>query len=178
VAGAAQWGILCRCETVDGRCSGEMPGGSINSPDQKSGAEKGFMSKILLAVSEQWTPDKRLDSLGQWANRLDAPIIAVHVVVGLSENANEQSPGERALKDVVGQLKKTNPRVESLLLFANDLVDGLFQAATEHDATMIVLGLSRQGVLERLIEGNIQRAILNNSRLPILALPPDWNGII
>jgi len=136
------------------------------------------MSKILLAVSEQWTPDKRLDSLGQWANRLDAPIIAVHVVVGLSENANEQSPGERALKDVVGQLKKTNPRVESLLLFANDLVDGLFQAATEHDATMIVLGLSRQGVLERLIEGNIQRAILNNSRLPILALPPDWNGII
>ncbi len=43
---------------------------------------------------------------------------------------------------------------------------------------MIVLGLSRQGVLERLIEGNIQRAILNNSRLPILALPPDWNGII
>ncbi len=85
------------------------------------------MSKILLAVSEQWTPDRRLDALGQWANRLDAPIIAVHVVVGLSENANEQSPGERALKDVVAQLKKTNPRVESLLLFANDLVDGLFR---------------------------------------------------
>ncbi len=136
------------------------------------------MSKILLAVSEQWTGDKRLDALGQWANRLDAPIIAVHVVVGLSDNTHEESPGERALKDVVTQLKKTNPRVESLLLFANDLVDGLFQAATEHQATMIVLGLSRQGVLERLIEGNVQRAVLNNSRLPILALPPDWDGII
>jgi K+-sensing histidine kinase KdpD len=136
------------------------------------------MSKILLAVSEQWTGDQRLDSLGQWANRLDAPIIAVHVVVGLSDNTREESPGERALKNVVTQLKKTNPRVESLLLFANDLVDGLFQAATEHQATMIVLGLSRQGVLERLIEGNVQRAVLNNSRLPILALPPDWDGII
>lgn len=136
------------------------------------------MSKILLAVSEQWTGDKRLDALGQWANRLDAPIIAVHVVVGLSETSKEESPGERALKAVVAQLKRTNPRVESLLLFANDLVDGLFQAATEHDATMIILGLSRQGVLERLIEGNIQRSILNHSRLPILALPPEWNGII
>ncbi len=136
------------------------------------------MSKILLAVSEQWTGDKRLDALGQWANRLDAPIIAVHVVVGLSESTGEESPGERALKDVVAQLKKTNPRVESLLLFANDLADGIFRAATEHEATMIVLGLSRQGVLERLIEGNIQRTILNNSRMPILALPPDWNGVI
>lgn len=136
------------------------------------------MSKILLAVSEQWTGDKRLDALGQWANRLDAPIIAVHVVVGLSESTSEESPGERALKDVVAQLKKTNPRVESLLLFANDLADGIFRAAAEHEATMIVLGLSRQGVLERLIEGNIQRTILNNSRMPILALPPDWNGAI
>ncbi|MGC9259951.1 MAG: universal stress protein [Phycisphaerae bacterium] len=136
------------------------------------------MSKILLAVSEQWSGDKRLDTLGQWANRFDAPIIAVHVVVGLSENTKEESPGERALKSVVGQLKKTNPRVESLLLFANDLADGIFQAANEHGATMIVMGLSRQGVLERLIEGNIQRVILNKSQLPILALPADWNGII
>jgi K+-sensing histidine kinase KdpD len=143
-----------------------------------SDTDKEYMSKILLAVSEQWSGDKRLDALGQWANRLDAPIIAVHVAVGLSENTREESPGERALKDVVAQLKKTNPRVESLLLFANDLADGIFQAANEHGATMIVMGLSRQGVLERLIEGNIQRVILNKSHLPILALPADWNGII
>ncbi len=136
------------------------------------------MSKILLAVSEQWMVDKRIDALGRWANRLDAPVLVVHVVVGLSETSRQETPGERALKLISEQLKKTTPRVESLLLFSNDLVDALLKTAQEHQVTMIVLGLSRQGMLERLIEGNLPRAILNISHLPVLALPPEWDGTI
>ncbi|HTV48788.1 MAG TPA: universal stress protein [Phycisphaerae bacterium] len=136
------------------------------------------MSKILLAVSEQWTVDKRIDALGQWANRLDAPILVVHVVAGMAENEGQESSGEQTLKQVTARLRQSTPRVESLLLFANDLVDALLKTAQEHQITMIVLGLSRQGVIERLIEGNVQRAVLNSSRLPVLALPPDWDGTI
>ena len=83
------------------------------------------MSKILLAVSDQWTVDRRIDALGRWANRLDAPILAAHVVVGLSETSHPETPGERTLKLICEQLKKTTPRVESLLLFSNDLVNAL-----------------------------------------------------
>jgi nucleotide-binding universal stress UspA family protein len=136
------------------------------------------MSKILLAVSELWTVDKRIDALGQWANRLDAPILVVHIVAGMTETEGQETPGEHALKEVTARLKKSTPRVESLLLFANDLVDALLKTAEEHQITMIVLGLSRQGVIERLIEGNVQRAVLNSSRLPVLALPSDWDGTI
>ncbi len=136
------------------------------------------MSKILLAVSEQWTVDKRIDALGRWANRLDAPILVVHVVVGLAETSRPETPGERALKLITEQLKKSTPRVESLLLFSNELVNALLKTAQEHQATMIVLGLSRQGVLERLIEGNLPRTILNTSTIPILALPPEWDGTL
>ncbi len=137
------------------------------------------MSKILLAVSDQWVVDKRIDALGQWANRLDAPILAVHVVVGAGgETSNEESLGERTLRQVTAQLKKNTPRVESLLLFANDLVAALLKTAQEHQATLLVVGLSRPGVLERLIEGNVVRAILHGSPLPVLALPPDWDGAI
>ena len=138
----------------------------------------GKMSKILLAVSEQWTVDRRIDALGRWANRLDAPILAVHVVVGLSETSHPETAGETALKLISEQLRKTTPRVESLLLFSNDLVNALLKTAQEHQATMIVLGLSRQGMLERLIEGNLPRSILNTSHLPVLALPPKWDGTI
>lgn len=137
------------------------------------------MSKILLAVSEQWNVDKSIDALGRWANRLDAPILIVHVVVGVAGDApNEASPGEQALREIAARLKKSTPRVESLLLFANDLVDALLKTAHEHGATIIVIGLSRPGVIERLIEGNIARSLLNTSRLPVLALPPNWDGTI
>ncbi len=136
------------------------------------------MSKILLAVSDQWTVDRRIDALGRWANRLDAPILAAHVVVGLSETSHPETPGERTLKLICEQLKKNTPRVESLLLFSNDLVNALLKTAQEHQVTMIVLGLSRQGMLERLIEGNVPRSILNTSHLPVLALPPEWDGTI
>ncbi len=137
------------------------------------------MSKILLAVSEQWNVDKSIDALGRWANRLDAPILIVHVVVGVTgDTPNDASPGEQALREIAARLKKSTPRVESLLLFANDLVDALLKTAHEHGATIIVIGLSRPGVIERLIEGNIARSLLNTSRLPVLALPPNWDGTI
>ncbi|HMD54650.1 MAG TPA: universal stress protein [Phycisphaerae bacterium] len=136
------------------------------------------MSKLLLAVSEQWTVDERIDALGLWANRLDAPILVVHVVADMTEAEGQELPGEQTLKQVTARLKKSTPRVESLLLFSNDLVDALLKTAEEHQVTMLVLGLSRQGVIERLIEGNVQRAVLNSSRLPVLALPSDWDGTI
>ncbi len=134
------------------------------------------MSKILLAISDQWVVDSRIDAIGRWAIKLDAPILAVHVESGSGEGPLQGTSGEKALREITQRLKEITPQVESLLLFANDVVDGLLKTAEEHQVTMIVLGLSRQGVLERLIEGNVQRAILNASRWPVLALPPDWGG--
>ena len=134
------------------------------------------MSKILLAISDQWVVDERIDAIGRWAIKLDAPILAVHVESGSGEGPQQGTSGEKTLREITQRLKEITPQVESLLLFANDVVDGLLKTAEEHQVTMIVLGLSRQGVLERLIEGNVQRAILNASRWPVLALPPDWGG--
>jgi nucleotide-binding universal stress UspA family protein len=134
------------------------------------------MSKILLAISEQWVVDQRIDAIGRWAQKLDAPILVVHVESGSGEQPRQGTPGEKTLRDITQRLKEISPQVELLLLFANDVVDGLLKTAEEHQVTMIILGLSRQGVLERLIEGNVQRAILNASRWPVLALPADWSG--
>ncbi|NNM85186.1 MAG: universal stress protein [Phycisphaerales bacterium] len=134
------------------------------------------MSKLLLAVSDQWVVDYRLDALAAWAARMDCPILAVHVVLGSDEQAGPQTTGEKTLKQIGARLKQTTERVETLLLFASDVVDALIKTAEEYDITMIVVGLSRQGVLERLIEGNIQRDLLNASRWPILALPVEWDG--
>lgn len=134
------------------------------------------MSKILLAISDQWVVDERIDAIGRWALKLEASVLVVHVQSVSGEGPRQESPGEKTLREITQRLKEITPQVEPLLLFASDVVDGLLKTAEEHQVTMIMLGLSRQGVLERLIEGNVQRAILNASRRPVLALPPNWDG--
>ncbi len=134
------------------------------------------MSKILLAISDQWVVDERIAAIGRWALKLEASILVVHVESGSGEGHQQGTSGEKTLREITQKLKEITPQVESLLLFANDVVGGLLKTAEDHQVTIIMLGLSRQGVLERLIEGNVQRAILNASRWPVLALPPVWDG--
>lgn len=134
------------------------------------------MSKILLAISDEWLVDGRIDAIANWAAKLDAHLLAVHVALGTGESSSQETPGEKVLRDISTRLKVVTPRVESLLLFADNVVDAILKTAKEHKATMIVLGLSRPGMLERLIEGNVQQAILKASRWPVMALPPNWDG--
>jgi nucleotide-binding universal stress UspA family protein len=135
------------------------------------------MSKILLAVSDRWIPDARVDALADFALKLGRTILAVHVAYG-AEGAAEETPGERVLEKIAAQLRGKGAKVESLLLFGDDLGQALLKTAEEHRASMIVLGLSSKGMLTRLIEGNVAQEIIRGTRTPILLLPPDWSGAI
>ncbi len=136
------------------------------------------MSKILLAISDQWVVDPRTDALAEWARRLDADILAVHVIFGGDESATAKHPGEKILEELDVKLKAAGARVETLVLFANDIVSALLRVPEERHATVIVLGLANKGMLARLIEGNIPQAIINATRVPVLCLPPDWDGVL
>jgi nucleotide-binding universal stress UspA family protein len=132
------------------------------------------MSKILLAVSDRWVPDARVDAIGDFASRLGRSIIAVHVAYGTEGSGADVIPGERILEQVATQLQAKNVKIETLLLFSDDLGEAILKTAEEHHASTIVLGLSSKGMLTRLIEGNVAQQIIRGSRIPILLLPPDW----
>jgi nucleotide-binding universal stress UspA family protein len=142
------------------------------------------MSKILLAVSERWVPDARVEAIAQYAHRLEAPILAVHVVYGTDviygrdSNTGETSPGERVLTLIAEQLKTVGIKADTLLLFSDDAADAIAKTAVEHQCTQVILGLATKGMLARLIEGNVAQEIIKSTRLPVLLLPPDWKGVI
>lgn len=136
------------------------------------------MSKILLAVSERWVPDARVDAIADYARRLGAGVLAVHVVYGSEGHATDVSPGERILTQVAGQLKARDVKAETLLLFSDDAADAIVKTATEHACSLVLLGLSSKGMLARLIEGNVAQEIIKSTRIPVLLLPPDWKGAI
>jgi nucleotide-binding universal stress UspA family protein len=134
------------------------------------------MSRILLAVSDRWVPDSRVDAIADFAQRLARPILAVHVAYGSDGSGADVSPGERVLEKVATQLRMKGAKVDSLLLFSDNLGAAILKTAEEHRASLIMLGLSSKGMLTRLIEGNVAQEIVRGTRIPVLMLPPDWVG--
>jgi nucleotide-binding universal stress UspA family protein len=133
------------------------------------------MSRILLAVSDRWVPDSRVDAIADFAQRLGRPVLAVHVAYG-ADGGGEVSEGEKVLEKVSNQLRGKGAKVDSLLLFSDDLGAAILKTAEEQRATLILLGLSSKGMLTRLIEGNVAQEIVRGTRIPVLLLPPDWVG--
>jgi nucleotide-binding universal stress UspA family protein len=136
------------------------------------------MGKILLAVSDRWVPDHRVDAIADFAQRLSHPILAMYVAYGTEQTGVGVTPGERVLEQIAAQLRAKGPKVETLLLFSDDLGQAILKTAEEQKTTMIVLGLSSKGMLTRLIEGNVSQTIIKGARMPVLLLPADWTGPI
>ena len=132
------------------------------------------MSKLLLAVSDRWVPDARVDVIGDFVQRLGGSVLAVHVAYGSEANGAGVQPGERLIDRIAQQLRSKNVKTETLFLFSDNIGAAILKTAEEHRATVIVLGLSDKGVLTRLIEGNISQEVIRGARIPILLLPPDW----
>ncbi len=136
------------------------------------------MSKILLAISDRWVPDARVDAIADFAQRMDSNILVVHVVYGSEGSGAEVSPGERILDQIAGRLRTKGAKVETLLLFSDDIANATVKTAGEHGCTMIVLGLASKGMLARLIEGNVVHEVIRSTKTPVLLLPVDWHGEI
>ncbi|MCL2649278.1 MAG: universal stress protein [Phycisphaerales bacterium] len=141
------------------------------------------MGKILLAVSDRWVPDSRVDAIADFAARLGHSILAMHVAFGTSQTADSPLPGERVLQQIAARLRTKGEgggqaKVETQMMFSDDLGDAILKTADEQKVTLIILGLSSKGMLTRLIEGNVAQAIVKGARMPVLLLPSDWTGPI
>lgn len=136
------------------------------------------MSKIVLAISGRWVADGRLGSIAAFAQRLDKSILAVHVAYGSDNSAAEMTEGEKVLGELATALREKGATVETQFLFADDVAAAIIKLVEEHDATMIMAGLSTKGMLTRLIEGNVVQEIIRTTSVPLLLLPPEWDGEI
>jgi nucleotide-binding universal stress UspA family protein len=132
------------------------------------------MSKVLLAVSERWVPDARVEAIGDFVQRLGGSVLAVHVAYGSEASGAGVQPGEKLLEQIAKPLRDKGVKIETLFLFSDDVGAAILKTAEEHGASMVVLGLSSKGVLTRLIEGNLTQEVIKGARVPVLLLPADW----
>ena len=90
----------------------------------------------------------------------------------------EQADGEAAIRLLSDRLQSANVPVQTLLMFSDDIARAIINTALERQITLIVLGLTGKNVFARLLAGNVPVELIKNTRIPVLLMPPDWNGKI
>jgi nucleotide-binding universal stress UspA family protein len=109
---------------------------------------------------------------------MGAEVLVVHVSrpSGGQTREQEQADGEAAVRLLSDRLNERNIPVQTLLMFSDDIARAILNTALERDVTLIALGLTGKNVFARLLAGNVPVELIKNTRIPVLLLPPDWNG--
>jgi nucleotide-binding universal stress UspA family protein len=138
------------------------------------------MSRILIAVSSPWAAQKVVDPVADLAHRLAAEVLVVHVSrpSGGQMREQEQQDGESSIALLRQALTDKGIVVQTLLMFSEDIARAILNVADERDVSLIVLGLTGKNVFARLLAGNVPVELIKNTKIPVLLLPPDWNGTI
>jgi nucleotide-binding universal stress UspA family protein len=138
------------------------------------------MSRILIAVSSPWAAQKVVDPVGDLAKRLGAEVLVVHVSrpSGGQMREQEQADGESSIGVLRQALADKGLSVQTLLMFSEDIARAILNVAAERECTLIVLGMTGKNIFARLLAGNVPVELIKNTRIPVLLLPPDWNGTL
>jgi len=138
------------------------------------------MSRILVAISSLWAAEKAAEPLADLAKRLSAEVLVVHVSrpSGGQMHEQEQAEGEQAINLLKDKLGQRDVAAQTLLLFSDDIARAILNTSVERQASMIVLGLTGKNIFARLLAGNVPVELIKNTRIPVLLLPPEWNGTI
>src|SRR6185295_18551507 len=138
------------------------------------------MSRILVAVSSPWASQRVVDTVGDLARRIGAEVLVAHVSrpSGGEMREQEQADGEAAVRLLSEKLSEKGITVQTLLMFSDDIARAVINTAMERENTLIVLGLTGKNIFARLLAGNVPVELIRNTKIPVLLLPPDWNGTI
>lgn len=107
--------------------------------------------------------------------------VAVHVIEkagGAPDKASVEQLEERAadIFDVVEELaSNAGVTVETDLRYATDVVDGVFDAAADHDASAVVYTPRDGSRWLDILTGDVSRNIVKRADRPVVALPDETN---
>jgi nucleotide-binding universal stress UspA family protein len=134
------------------------------------------MNKILVAVSSALAAERLIGPVGDFAKRLGAEVLVIHVSRPSGGQAREQdeAEGEKAVRALQDGIVSRGVSVQTLLMFSDDIAQAILNTAQEQEATLICLGLTGKNVFARLLAGNVPVELIRNTKIPVLLFPPDY----
>lgn len=152
--------------------------------------------KILVAVDLHDTSDAILNHAGMLAKALDARLILLHVtdirpeLTGydiVSDESFGNFPDPQLIRDSIADRfreehlkiqKLSEPLREQGVNCTAQLMHGManhaqciLDQAAKHEASMIVIGTHRKGVVARLLLGSTSAGVLQQATMPVVLVP-------
>lgn len=137
------------------------------------------VSRILVAVSSTYAAQRIAGAVSDLAARLGAEVLVVHVSRPSSGQMREQerADGEAAIAELRTRLQEARVPVQTLLLFSDDIAPAILNTARDRECTLICLGLTGKNVFARLLAGNVPVELIRSTKVPVLLLPPEGEGV-
>jgi nucleotide-binding universal stress UspA family protein len=148
--------------------------------------QQDMIKKIVVAIDLMADSDQVLEMAGELALKFDADLAVVHVYETVDAMATFSPylyPGDgtfesfleeekRQLREKVDRLRaSTNVRVSGCLK-ADRAIPGILAFSESEGADLLVLGTHRPGRIERAILGSVSDAVVRQSKVPVLVIPP------
>ena len=102
----------------------------------------------------------------QLAERYNSQVTAV-TIVNERASTTERRAAENMLQEALAR-HADNPRLARRVVLAPGVVEGILQAAADHD--LLMLGASREGVLDRVLFGDVPERVATLSPTPVIVV--------
>lgn len=144
------------------------------------------MFKKILVPTDGSTPSAKARGAAlEFAKTFDIPIVALYVVeplpyVGLAEvgvpdfagySTAVRTEAQKLLDDIEIECQEKGVKYECAVIEAINVDQGILEFAEEKGCDLIIMGSHGRRGLNRLLMGSVTRAVLAESKIPILVIP-------
>lgn len=143
------------------------------------------METIVVGYNDSEAAHAALAWAIGYARERDATILLVYVVTSIVEwelaavQVNPDPVRHRFEQLLATRwsapLREAGVPYESLLTVGRPS-ESIMQCARDHDASMIVIGLTGRGMLHELVSQSTARHLLHRAQRPVVAVPPAWSS--
>jgi nucleotide-binding universal stress UspA family protein len=133
---------------------------------------KDLFRRVVLPVASVEDAEATVRSVGPYLDG-ESTVVAVHVVEkagGAPDKASVEQREEYAA-EIFEVVRENLDDVETDLRFATDVVESIFEAAGDHDATAIVFTPRGGSRWLRLLTGDVTLDIVTETDRPVVVLP-------
>lgn len=133
------------------------------------------LQRVVVPVATDDDAGETAASLEPYLEEIDL-VVALHVVEkagGGIDKAPMEAREEEAeeMFEVLGAHLEDDVEVRTEITYATDVVDGVFEAARDVEATAVAFTARPGGRLVRLLSGDTSSRLVTDPELPVVALP-------
>jgi nucleotide-binding universal stress UspA family protein len=139
-----------------------------------------ILQRIVVPVATHEDAQQTCRALEPYLEEVET-VLAVHVIEkgGGSPDKAPLEKREEDAEEILGIVENRlgdETAVDTRVVYDTDVVDGIFDAATDADATAVAFVAREGGRLVRLLTGDTAARIVSEAPIPVVALPHEEDG--